>query len=634
MTATATSPDATDTTEAAVGLLPATSTHPDADVDVDAVADRLFPRDLDVATLTPDDLPSDGWGDLDEIDELDRAIADVAAGRLSEDEFKPRRLHFGMYGIRQSTDTHMVRIKVPLGRFDARQFAAMAVLVERHAPPGVAHITTRQCIQVHRVHRSEVTDVLRLVAAAGLTTREACGNSVRNVTMSPLAGVHPDEVIDLQAVATETIRHLLRHPSYQALPRKFKIAFAATTTDDVATGIHDIGVRPTLADDGTPGYRIVLGGGLGSAPHEAVELEEFTPADQLLPTAVAVLDLFDLLGEREKRVRARMKFLVKKLGREEFLARVKARREEVLATGLRSTVTLHPHVDEADAASAPRALPDHLNTAGDAAARYRQWVATNVTRQRDGRAFAVFASAPLGDLTVPQLRALAAMMETHDLDDARLTIRQNVVFRDVPADALPNVWAILAHHGLDEPFAEKAGDVVSCPGAETCNLAITASRGLGGAITDRLATDRLDTVDGVQINISGCPNSCGQHQAWDLGFSGMAKRDSEGNEAPAYRIWLGGHVEDGSAKFGKYVTNVPARNAPVAASRIIADYKANRQDDEALWQYVDRIGGKQIVADLVTDLKDLPDKADDPTFYTDLGKDDGFAVILGESECA
>ncbi len=620
----------------AVDLTDTPLDHPD--LDVDAIADELFPRDLDPSSITTDDLPADGWGDLAEIDELDDLIAAVGAGEVSEDAFKPRRLHFGMYGIRQSTDTHMIRIKVPLGRFDARQFAAMAVIAERYAPPRVAHITTRQCIQVHRVHRTEVTDVLRLVAAAGLTTREACGNAIRNVTMSPMAGIHPDEVIDLQAVALETVDHLLRHPAYQALPRKFKIAFSATEDDDAATGIHDIGVRPALGPDGSPGYRLVLGGGLGSAPHEAVELEEFTPADQLLPTAVAVLDLFDYLGEREKRVRARMKFLVKKLGRDEFVATVQARREEVLATGLRSSVPLHPHVDDADLAPAPVHLPDHLNTAPhedrDHAARYRRWATTNVTRQRDGQAFAVFASAPLGDLTIPQLRALAAMMHVHGLVDARLTIRQNVVFRDVPADLLPAVWATLASHGLDQPFAEKSGDVVSCPGAETCNLALTASRGLGAAITTTLADDDLDTVDGVQINISGCPNSCGQHQAWDLGFSGMAKRDREGNEAPAYRIWLGGHVEAGGATFGRYVTNVPAKNAPIAANRIIADYEANRHDDEALWAYVDRIGGKLIVEDLLSDLKALPDRADDPSFYTDLGKDDGFAVILGESECA
>lgn len=603
-------------------------------VDVEAIADSLFPRDFDPRALTADDLPADGYGDLVEIDELDAAIADVAAGRMSEDDFKPRRLHFGMYGIRQSTDTHMIRVKVPLGRVDAVQLAALAVIAERWAPPRVAHITTRQCIQFHRVPRDEVTDVLRVIAASGLTTREACGNSIRNVTMSPLAGIHPDEVIDLQATADEVIRHLLRHPSYQALPRKFKIAFSATEADDAATGIHDIGVRPAIGPDGTPGFRIVLGGGLGSAPHEAVELEDFTPADQLLPTCVAVLDLFDLLGEREKRVRARMKFLVRKLGRDGFLDKVKDRREEVLATGLRSTVALHPHVDDADAATAPSALPPELALTPTATDRYLAWLDANVTRQRDGRAFAVFASAPLGDLTITQLRALAAMMATNDLDDARLTIRQNVVFRDVPADVLPVVWATLASHDLDKPFAEKSGDVVSCPGAETCNLAITASRGLGDAVSRRLADDRLDTVDGVQINISGCPNSCGQHQAWDLGFSGMAKRDSEGNEAPAYRIWLGGHVEEGGAKFGTYVTNVPARHAPIAASRIIADYRANRHDDEALWQYVDRIGGKQIVEDLIVDLKVLPDRREDPTFYSDLGKDDGFAVILGESECA
>jgi sulfite reductase (ferredoxin) len=589
-----------------------------------------FPLDVDPATIRPEDLPPDAYGDLDEIAGFEDLANRFRAGLLTDDEFRPKRLHYGVYGIRQS-DTHMVRVKTPLGRFNARQFEAMAVIAERYAPPLVGHITTRQCFQFHRVALTDVPDVLRIVALAGLTTREACGNAIRNVTMSPLAGVHPDEVLDTQAAADEVVRALLRHPAYQGLPRKFKIAFTATPKDDAATGIHDVGVIPAVGPDGAPGYRIVLGGGLGTTPREAVALESFTPADWLLPTIVAALDLFDADGERRNRVRARMKFLVKKLGKEAFVARVLARREEVLATGLRSTVLPHAPLPPGSAVSAPTDLPADL--AGRDVAAYRRWVATNAVRQRQGDRFAVYASLYLGDLSVPQFRGIAALMRANDLVDARLTIRQNVVFRDVRPDRLPHVWAALADLDLDRPFAEKSGDVVSCPGAETCNLAITASRGLGAAITDRLERNSLDAVRGVSINISGCPNSCGQHQAWDLGFSGMAKHDPDGNEAPAYRVYVGAHLEDGGAKFAEYVTNVPAKHAPTAAARILARFEAERIGDEPVWEWSQRIGGKPAIAALLADLKDIPARAEDPSFYRDFGHDESFEVILGQGEC-
>ena len=299
----------------------------------------VFPADVDPSTIRPADLPPGGYGDLDEIADFEELVRRLADGEITDDEFRPQRLHFGVYGIRQSTDTHMVRVKTPLGRFDARQFEAMAVIADRYAPPRVGHITTRQCFQFHRIPLPQVPDVLRIVALAGLTTREACGNAIRNVTMSPLAGVHPDEVLDVQAAADEVVRALLRHPAYQALPRKFKIAFSATADDDAGTGFHDVGVIPKVhPEDGRPGYQVVLGGGLGSSPREAVALEPFTEPEHLLPTCIAALDLFEEKGERRNRVRARMKFLVKKMGGEAFVAEILERRGTLVADGVLSTV--------------------------------------------------------------------------------------------------------------------------------------------------------------------------------------------------------------------------------------------------------------------------------------------------------
>lgn len=588
-----------------------------------------FPADVDPRAIRPDDLPADGYGDLDEIAGFEELVARFRRGEIPEDDFKPQRLHFGCYGIRQS-DTHMVRIKAPLGRFGARQFEAMAVISERYSR-GFGHVTTRQNFQFHFVQLEDVPDVMRIAALAGLTTREACGNAIRNVTLSPLAGVHPDEVLDVQAAADEVVRALLRHPAYQSLPRKFKIAFAADPSDDAGTGFHDVGVIPRLSDDGAPGYRIVLGGGLGSSPREAVALEPFTPAEHLLPTVIAVLDVFEADGERRNRVRARMKFLVKKLGEEEFVRRIRSRRDELVGAGVRSEVLPHPVLAPDEAVAAPTELS--ADPSGRDADAYRAWLAANVLRQRSGDRFAVFASLVLGDLTTVQFLGLASLMRDHGLTDARLTIRQNVVLRDVTAAQLPHLWARLADLDLDRALAEKAGDVVSCPGAETCNLAITASRGLGEAVTNELAVQGLDTLPGVRLNVSGCPNSCGQHQAWDLGFSGMAKRDSDGNEAPAYRVYVGARIEDGGARFGEYVANVPARNAPTAAARILARFESERQGEEPLWRWYDRVGKEEVGA-LIADLGALPDLSDDPSYYRDLGNSSSFEVILGRGECA
>ncbi len=589
-----------------------------------------FDAALDVAALTADDLPADAYGELAEIAEFEQQSADWRAGKIDDDEFRTLRLHMGCYGIRQS-DTHMLRIKAPLGKITARQLEAMAVISERYSR-GHGHLTTRQAIQFHFVTLDDAPDAMRVATAAGLTTREACGNAIRNVTMSPMAGVHPDEVLDVEAAADEVVRHFLRHGQFQRLPRKFKLAFSAALDDDCGTGFHDVGVIPAINEAGEPGYRIVLGGGLGSAPHEAVALEPFTPAAWLLPTVQAALELFEEHGERRNRVRARMKFLVKKLGKETFVAEIMTRREAAIARGLLSTIFPHDH---ALTDLAPVALPDDLpaELAGRDVAAYRHWARANTIRQRDGQRFAVYCSLMLGDLTTEQFRAVAEVMEDNDIVDARLTIRQNIVLRDVTADRLPHVWAALEGLDLDRPMAEKSGDIVSCPGAETCNLALTQSRGLGETITSHLVETKLDQVPGISINISGCPNSCGQHQAFEIGFSGMARRDALGNEGPGYRVYVGAHVEEGGAKFGDYVAKVPAKHAATAAERLISTFQSDGLDGEPFWQWAERIGRDGLKA-MLKDLDVMPSKAEDESYYVDLGQSTSFEVILGQSECA
>ena len=573
------------------------------------------------------------YGDLTEIDDFERLIADFRSGAVDEDTFRSQRLHMGCYGIRQS-DTHMIRVKVPGGTLAPIHLDALADVADTYSR-GFGHITTRQNFQFHFVNLDDVPSFLRRIAEAGMTTREACGNSIRNVTQSELAGIDPTELVDTRPAVETLVRYFLRHPTFQNLPRKFKVAFDGSSADRAQLGIHDVGALGTIGPDGTTGFQLFVGGGLGSTPREADLLEPFTPANQLLSTVEAILELFNEHGERKNRVRARMKFLLNKWGIDKF-------REEVFALRARlETEREYPEVvlpkrDPAPVLARRPEPTDELQ--GEAAEAFRTWRDVNVFTHHgpteDDPRFGAAVTFHLGDVTSDQFRLLSKVWrELSPEVELRSTIRQNLLFTHLTADELSHLYAALREGGMDLARAEKSGDVVSCPGAETCNLAITASRGLGDAVTDALVAAGLDEIENLRINISGCPNACGQHTSADLGFAGMARRDPLGNEAPGYRIYVGARLDAGGVKFGHYVAKVPAKKAPDVAVEIISRYAAERDAGESFADWVARVTPDELKLALkVHDT--MPAMEDDPSFYADWGMSRQFEVILGRGECA
>ncbi len=582
------------------------------------------------------------YADYAEIDEFERTIDAWKAGEIDDDAFRGKRLHMGTYGIRNSAD-HMIRIKIPGGLIEPNHLDAVADVADGYSR-GFAHLTTRQNFQLHFVKTDEVPAMLRRLADDGLTTREGCGNSVRTITQSHLAGIDPEEVVDTRQAAETVTRYFLRHPATQSLPRKFKMAFEGSSRDHAQLGIHDIGFLGMVAEDGQVGFKLFVGGGLGSSPREADVFEPFTPAHRVLPTVEAILQVFDEHGERKNRVRARMKFLLNKWGIEKFRAEVETRRLRLERENDYPTLELPVRPSARAAAAEGGTLVDApLPPAGSTLAPgvlevYEKWRDANVFAHPgadpDEVSFGAYATFHLGDVTSSQMRSLAKVWrEIGDHVSVRTTIRQNLLFVGLAANEVPVLFAALHAEGMDLARAEKSGDVVSCPGAETCNLAVTASRGLAGAVTDALQANGLHEIEDVRINISGCPNACGQHTTADLGFSGMARRDPEGNEAPGYRVYVGARVDQGGAKFGHYVAKVPAKKAPDVAVALLERYASQRDLGEQFADWVARVDPKVLKVEL-KQYDSMPDLDEDPDFYADWGNSTRFAVQLGQGECA
>jgi sulfite reductase (ferredoxin) len=577
-------------------------------------------------------MPTIDYARLEDVEAFQRDIDAWRAGEIDDDEFRGRRLAMGCYGIRQS-DTHMIRVKIPGGVLEPRHLDALADVADAYSR-GFGHITTRQNFQFHFVELDDVPALLRRLAEDGLTTREACGNTIRNVTQSHLAGVDPTEVVDTRPALETFVRYFLRHPDFQSLPRKFKIAFDGSDADVAQIGIHDLGFLGALGPGGQPGFKVFVGGGLGSTPREADLLEPFTPVERVLPTAEAVLRVFNTHGDHKNRVRARMKFLLNKWGIEQFREAVFVERERLIADVDYPTLELGRPLHRRHDVPLPAPAPDLDDADAEA---YAAWRDRNVfVHDDDGTPrFGAYVTFHLGDVTSEQFRALAKVWRELGGDRAQLrtTIRQNLVFTHLDAADVAALWPALRAGGMDLARAEKAGDVVSCPGAETCNLAITSSRGLADAITDALVEARLHDVEGLRINISGCPNACGQHTSADLGFSGMARRDDQGNEAPGYRVFVGAALGEGGVKFGHYVAKAPARKAPEVAVELVGRYATERRQGERFADWVARIGADNLKADL-KGFDQMPAFADDPSFYADFGMSRQFEVILGKGECA
>ncbi len=561
-----------------------------------------------------------------EIAHLEAQIDRLKRDELDSELFKKVRLQYGIYSMRRASTSYMVRVKVPLGIITPEQLQALGDVCEVFTPGHAAHLTTRQAIQLYGVAQAQVLDLLRTLARIGLTTREASGNVVRNVTCCPFAGVAPEEPFDITPYAQAVSDYFLRNALTQILPRKIKIAFEGCRTDHARIPIHDIGVVAAL-QDGREGFRIYVGGGLGPVPKAAQLLEPWTSAEWLLPTVEAVLRMFERVGERQNRAVARLKFLIERLGWPEFQRMVLEARPVIWATQSGHALRAHK-VRRSEPSAAKTFTP---RPASDPAA-FGQWQATNVMSQKQPDAVSVAVRVPCGDITATQLRGLAAIAQ-HYAGHVRLTNTQNLLLRGIARSAVPDLYEALQRLGVVEAGAWRLADITRCPGADTCLSAITRPRGLAQAL-ERMCHNGLSRwADApLSIKISGCPNSCGHHHIADLGFFGVALKSGE-QHLPCYQILVGGRTTEGQAVFGKRLLRVPARRAPEAVKRLMQLYEQQRQADEPFAAFVDRIG-LEILQRALADLADVSSAATQPELFVDLGETDPFVLEAGKGECA
>ena len=500
-------------------------------------------------------------------------------------------------------------------------------------------------MQFHFVQLADTVEALRLLASVGLTSREACGDTVRNVSGCHLAGACPYEVLDISPWAEATKDLFLRNPIAQRMPRKFKINFSGCATDCGQAMFNDVGVvavsRPL--PDGTvePGFRVFMAGGLGANPHPAIALEEFTSREDLLPTIESILRVQDHHGNRDNKLRARLKWLVDTMGADELRERIIKERKFLPASATWPGGVPTVVAEQGDApAGIDTAVSADGGLIGSGATPvqfagltpFQQWDTANVVRGRANGTVSAYAWCRLGDITTDQFRGLAQLQREVGFE-IRITNRQNFALRGLTEDQLPDLHVRLAELGMAEAGAELARDVVSCPGADTCNLAVTQSRGLAADIGDALEKAGLAEVGGVRINISGCTNSCGQHHIADIGFLGLERR-AHGRAAPGYQMELGGHVTDMTIAFGKKATKLPAKRASEAVVRVVEQFAGERDAGETFSSWLERAGGAGTVGKTLVDLDEFPTPEEAPDYYIDFDETGPYVAEVGDSECA
>jgi sulfite reductase beta subunit-like hemoprotein len=574
----------------------------------------------------------------DEIDRFEENARRYMAGEIDDDAFRVFRLNQGIYGQRQGGFNQMIRVKIPYGRVDPDQLEMFAHIAETYSR-GWGHLTTRQNLQYHFVQLEQAGEVLRLLAAVGLTSREACGDTVRNVAGCHLAGACPYEVLDISPWAEAVKDLFLRNPLTQRLPRKFKINFSGCATDCGQAMFNDIGVvavvRPLPDGSTEPGFRVFMAGGLGANPHAALAVEEFTTREDLLPTIEAALRVWANFGNRDNKLRARMKWLVDTMGIDELRTRIVKERKLLIGSatypgGIPAAVTADGDAPAGMGTEVAADLGSPIEFSG--LSPYAKWELANVVRGRANGTVSAYAHCRLGDITPTQFRGLADLQREIGCE-VRITNRQNFVLRGLTEDQLARVFELLSAIDMAAAGAELVRDVVACPGADTCNLAVTQSRGLASDIDRALEEAGLAEVGGVRINISGCTNSCGQHHIADIGFFGLERR-AHGKAAPGYQMLLGGRVGDTEIEFGQKATKLPARSASEAVVRVVGKYAADRQAGETFGAWLTRSGGAEVVGSTLVDLDEFPDPAEAPDFYVDFGETGPYVKEVGESECA
>ncbi len=542
------------------------------------------------------------------------------AGQVEAREFQVYRLHHGIYGQRQP-DVHMVRVKIPGGHLNAAQVRALGDVARDHGS-GRGHFTTRENCQFHYVPLEEVPVLMRRLAEADLTTREGCGNVVRNVTGCALAGDCPAEAFDITPYAKLVTRAFLRHPEFQELPRKFKIAFSGCEQDCGLGAINDIGlIARTRTQDGElqRGFKVMVGGGLGSLPTAAAVISEFLPADDLVAAITSILRVFNAHGERANRMKARLKFVLRGKGAAELRRLILA--ENPALDWDRSAV---------DSSGRGQQQPEQLYQINQAADSHQSWRRRNVWRHPETGKHLVWINLNVGTLTVRQFYGLADLLEAYPDLRLRVAPSQNMVLLGVESADLGNIGQVLDNLELVRPVAGHVSDVTSCPGTTTCNIGITRSQSMGEELTNVLASERDPELSALSIKISGCPNSCGQHHIADIGFYGKSQKVN-GVALPYYLMMLGGGVGPEGAQFGVPLVSVPARQVPQALLTLFRHYQQHRLAGEGFRAFCKRVGSPS--------LKQALQPVLDPTLLgeaarIDWGETQPFALAVGEGECS
>jgi sulfite reductase beta subunit-like hemoprotein len=596
-----------------------------------------------------------------DIDEFIRVLGSFEREEITPEEWRAFRLVRGVYGQRQD-DVQMFRIKLPQGVLSADALYAIADACERWSR-GFAHITTRQNIQMHFVQLADSPACMEHLAAAGVTTREACGNSVRNIVSCPMAGVCPTEAFDVTPYAEALTRYFLRHPLTSSLPRKFKIAFDGCESDCAGTEFNDIGFRAQVRGingEAEPGFRVTIGGGTATLCQAGWLLYEFLPAGQILNAAEAILRVFHKHGQRRSKANARMKYLVRKVGWEQWRKLYDQELEAFLKEGSASLPfdAKQPPVETAPDWPRPEApsVSDIARRAGAAKVKgpgilpvvppqfastqfslpaFSAFCRTNVRAQRQDGYVAVTIHLPMGDLTGAQFRIVADLARACSDGSVRTTNRQNLLMRWVKRQDLPELYRRLMAAGLGSGGAETIADVTSCPGAESCNLAVTQSRGLGHELATFLQSrpDLVELAADATIKISGCPNGCSQHHVATLGFQGGLHRLIDKSVIPQYQLLVGGGIENGQTRFGRRSVKIRARRVTQAVERLLLWYRDGRAEGETAVQFFRRADLRDIEAKLAGLLEIGPETAS-PEDFIDIGDDQRFVGETKEGECA
>lgn len=557
-----------------------------------------------------------------EIIELEKKIHLFRGGKIDDERFRSLRLARGIYGQRQE-GVQMIRIKLPYGKVTSEQLVRITQVSDEYST-GRLHITTRQDIQIHYVSLDRTPELWADLAKDDITLREACGNTVRNITGSELAGVDVNEPFDVSPYAHGLFQYLLRNPICQEMGRKFKISFSSSDEDTALSYLHDLGFIPKIKD-GQRGFKIMFGGGLGSQPAHAELLSEFVPVNEIIPTAEGIIRIFDRYGERAKRMKARMKFLIKEMGKDAFLDLVEKEKKAIAFETYEIDTTAFDGPIPEPVLEVPQVTIEDTEA-------YEAWKKSNVIKQKQDGYYAIGIKVLLGDFYTDKARLLANLIKNYGANELRFSLRQNIVIRHVKEENLPFFYQELAKLDFVQLGYNSVGDITACPGTDTCNLGIASSTGIAEELERVLTAEYPQYLNNreIEIKISGCMNACGQHNMSAIGFQGMSINSGK-LVAPALQVLLGGgRLGNGAGRFADKVIKIPSRRGPDALRTILNDFDANANGEKFL-NYYD-LKGEKYFYEILKPFADVTNLTE--ADFVDWGNADNYVKAVGVGECA